>query len=123
MNQPVPNQTAANQTAAVELPYKIIENIETLLDEIPEDSIVSRTVWKSDSVKAVLFGFDTGQSLSEHSAGQAAIVHMLAGEAQITLADEVIEAKPGTWIYMPPRMSHSVTAYTPTKMLLLLLQK
>lgn len=110
------------QAIPVEVSHKIIENINTLLEEIPEESIVSRTVWKADGVKAVLFGFDAGQSLSEHSAGQAAIAHMLEGEAQITLADEIVDARPGTWIYMPPRMPHSVNAKTPTKLLLLLLQ-
>jgi quercetin dioxygenase-like cupin family protein len=110
--------TSAN---TADLPVKVIENVNDLLEEIPEESIVSRTVWKADGLKTVLFGFDAGQALSDHSAGQPAVIHMLEGEAHITLQDEVVEAKPGTWIYMPARLPHSVTAHTPVKMLLLLL--
>lgn len=111
------------QMSATAAPFKIITQIDQVLAEIPEDSIVSRTVWKSEQVKAVLFGFDTGQALSDHSASQAAIIHVLEGEAHITLESEVVEAQPGTWLYLPARMTHSVTAHTPTKLLLLLFKE
>jgi quercetin dioxygenase-like cupin family protein len=103
-------------------PFKVIENLDTLIHEIPDESIVSRTVWKSASVKASLFGFAAGQSLSDHTANQPAILQILEGEARITLGDASVEAKPGAWIYMPAKLVHSVTAHTPLKMLLLLLK-
>lgn len=36
--------------------------------EIPQDGILSRTLYQDEHVKAVLFDFDKGQDLSEHTA-------------------------------------------------------
>src|SRR5690606_6862602 len=93
-----------------------------LLPIIPEDSIISRTVYKDSGIKAVLFAFATGQSLSEHKAAQGAIVQILSGEATVTLAGDTHEARPGSWFHMPPNRAHSVYAKTPLVMLLLLIR-
>lgn len=103
--------------------YHIIPNLTDLMAEIAPDSITSRTVYKGDTVKAVLFGFAQGQSLSEHSAAQPAIIHILSGEATITLGTDTHEVGAGAWLYMTPRLAHGVIAKTPLVMLLLMLQK
>jgi quercetin dioxygenase-like cupin family protein len=92
------------------------------LPDIPDDSIVSRTLYTDEHVKAVLFGFAAGQELSEHTASQPAILHILEGEAILTLGDDTREASAGTWVYMPPHLRHSIGAKTPVRMLLLLLK-
>lgn len=89
---------------------------------IPDDSTISRTIYQDDQIKAVLFGFAAGQELSEHTAATPAIVHFVQGEARMTLGQEVVEAKPGTWVHMPARLPHSLQAHTPVIMLLLLLR-
>jgi|GEM_PF-4468367 len=38
--------------------YTLIPNLEELVDIIQPDSIISRTFYKSDGLKAILFGFD-----------------------------------------------------------------
>jgi quercetin dioxygenase-like cupin family protein len=103
--------------------YHIITNLTDLLPQITPDSITSRTIYKGMDVKAVMFNFAQGQSLSEHSAAQPAIIHILSGEATITLGENIHEAQAGTWIHMTPRLAHSVVAKTPMRMLLLLLSK
>ena len=94
-------------------------------DEIvpPADGTLSRTVHQDDHLKAVLFGFATGQELSEHTASTPAIMHFLSGEAEVTLGSESVRASGGTWIHMPPQLPHSVRAQTPVVMLLLLLKQ
>lgn len=89
---------------------------------IQPDSTVSRTVYQDDQVKVVLFGFDTGQELSEHTAASPAILHIVRGEAQVTLGSETVEAGANSWIHMPARLPHSIQARTPTVMLLMLLK-
>lgn len=89
---------------------------------IPDDSTISRTIYQDDQIKAVLFGFATGQELSEHTAATPAIMHFVQGEARVTLGQEVVEAKPGTWVHMPAHLPHSIQAHTPVIMLLLLLR-
>ena len=101
--------------------YTLIPDIQGKLPDIPQDSIVSRTLFSDDSLKLVLFGFAPGQELSEHTAALPAILHFLEGEARLVLGEEEIEAKSGTWVHMPPHLPHSVQAKTLTVMLLILL--
>ena len=91
--------------------------------EPPEDGILTRTLFNDDHVKAVIFGFGKGEELSEHTASMPAILHLIKGEATLTLGDDTVEAQPGTWIHMPPELKHSVQTKTPVVMLLLLLKK
>lgn len=91
--------------------------------EIPANGILTRTLFADEQVKAVLFGFDAGQELSEHTASTPAILHFLQGEARLTLGTEVLEARAGTWAHMPANLPHSVSARTPVVLLLLLLKR
>jgi quercetin dioxygenase-like cupin family protein len=90
--------------------------------DVPSDGILSRTVHNDEQVKAVLFGFGPGQELSEHTASVPAIIHVLRGEAELGLGDDVIEAKAGSWVHMPAQLRHRVLAKTSVVMLLLMLK-
>jgi quercetin dioxygenase-like cupin family protein len=90
--------------------------------EIPRAGILSRILLKNDQVNVTLFGFDSGQDLSEHTAVSPAIIQILQGEAALTIAGEEQVGGPGTWIYMPARTPHSLLANTPVVMLLILLK-
>ena len=89
---------------------------------VADDSTVSKTLHQDERVKVVLFGFAAGQELSEHTAAVPAIIHVLEGEARLTLGDDAMEASAGSWVHMPARLPHSIVAKTPVKMLLLLLR-
>ena len=88
----------------------------------PEKGIWSRTLFNDDRLKAVLFGFAQGEELSEHTASMPAVLHFLQGEARLTLGDDTVEARPGTWVHMPKGLRHSIQAQTPAVILLLLLK-
>ena len=103
--------------------YPYITDLLTQIPAIPPDSIVSRTFYQDEQIKAILFGFAAGQELSEHTASQPAILHILQGEANLTLDDDSIEAQAGTWVQMPPRLPHSLYAKSPVLMLLLLFKE
>jgi len=102
--------------------YSYTANLAELLPDIPADSIISRTLYAGDDVKATLFGFAAGQELSEHTASQPAILHFLQGDADLALGDDRYEAHPGTWAHMPAHLPHSIRARTPVVMLLLLIK-
>ena len=104
------------------LNYTGITNLLEQIPDTPPDSIISRTFYQDEQIKAILFGFAAGQELSEHTASQPAILHILQGEADLTLGDDSMEAQAGTWVHMPPRLPHSLYAKTPVLMLLLLFQ-
>lgn len=101
--------------------YTFIADLAALA-EAPADSILSRTIYKDDRAKAVLFAFAPGQELSEHTAATAAILHILSGHCVLTLGGDVREASAGAWVRMPPRLPHGLHAKTAVQMLLLLLQ-
>jgi len=100
--------------------YLHLLDLATLVPDVPPDSILSRTFFEGPDMKAVLFAFAPGQTLSEHTAARPAVLHFLRGEARLTLAGDELRAGPGTWVHMPPQMPHSVVAETEVVMLLLL---
>jgi quercetin dioxygenase-like cupin family protein len=102
--------------------YNYFSDLVSQVAEIPPDTIVSRTLYKDNRLKAILFGFAPGQELSEHTASVPAIIHILEGEAQILLGEDGFQAEAGTWIHMTANLPHSIQAQTQVKMLLIMLQ-
>lgn len=90
--------------------------------QLQKDSIVSKTAYQDEHVKAVLMALDAGQELSEHTASMPAIIHLLQGDARVTLGEDPHELGAGAWIHMPANLKHSVAAKSPTVLLLLLLK-
>ncbi len=101
--------------------YVFIQDLLQQEGELPSDSILSRTLHKDEKLKVILFNFAAGQELSEHTAAVPAILHFLHGEADLILGGERKEARPGTWVYMPPQMPHTIVAKSPLSMLLVML--
>ncbi|QDV33781.1 cupin domain-containing protein [Tautonia plasticadhaerens] len=89
----------------------------------PADGILSRTIHQDDQAKVVLFGFGAGQELSEHTATMPAALQFVSGEASLTLGDETMEARSGTFVHMPAGLRHAIRANSPTVMLLLLFKR
>jgi quercetin dioxygenase-like cupin family protein len=102
-------------------PYTLINDLAKEVQP-PDKGILSRTLFNDDRLRAVIFGFGQGEELSEHTASMPAALHFLQGEASLTLDDDTLEAKPGTWAHLPKGMRHSIQAKTPVVMLLLLLK-
>jgi len=90
--------------------------------EPPAQGILSRTIHNDEQLKAVVFGFDQGQELTEHTASKPAVLQIIRGEATLTLGDDTVEVQAGAWIHMPAGLRHAVKARTPVVMLLLLLK-
>ncbi|MBT4002462.1 MAG: cupin domain-containing protein [Chloroflexi bacterium] len=102
--------------------FKIFENLADQIEDIPEGSIVSKTIENNDAYKTVIFGFDTGQELSEHQTPMHAMIYFVSGEMDLSLGGEASGAKPGTWVHMDPSLPHSVKAKEPAIMLLVMVK-
>lgn len=103
--------------------YTHLTDLLALLPEVPADSIISRTIFDGPGMKGTLFGFASGEELSEHTAAHPAALHFLSGRARLTLGQDTFDARPGTWVHMPAHLPHSIVAREPTIMLLLLLRE
>ena len=90
---------------------------------VPARGILSQTLSDEAGVELVLFAFAQGEQLSEHTSARPAIIHILAGEADLTIGAEALHAKPGTWARMPADTKHSVIARTAVVMALYLLPR
>lgn len=102
--------------------YTFLENIETEVP-IPENGILSRTLFNDDAVKVVAFGFSPDQELSAHTAPMAAILYFVKGEAELTLGGEKKHVRAGAFVHMPPETPHGILAKTPVAMLLVMLKQ
>ena len=92
--------------------------IMSALADYQTGAIVSRQVTKAEGGNITLFAFDKGQELSEHTAPYDALVHLLDGEAEITISGKPHLLKAGEGIIMPAGESHAVKAKVKFKMLL-----
>ena len=101
--------------------FTYIDDLESLIDSFPPDSILSRNIYQDESLKTILFGFQPGQELSEHTASVPATLHFLRGEAALVLGEETKQARVGTWVHLPANLPHSIKAETETLMLRTLL--
>jgi quercetin dioxygenase-like cupin family protein len=102
-------------------PYTMLTDLAHQV-ETPADGTLSRTIYQDEHLKVVLFSFSTGQELSEHTASTPAIMHFLAGDAELTLGNDEVAAGAGSWVYMPAQLPHSIRAKSPVVMLLTLLK-
>ena len=90
---------------------------------VPARGILSQTLSNENGIELVLFAFAPGEQLSEHTSARPAIIHILSGEADLSVGEEQLQASPGTWVRMPPDTRHAVVARTALVMALYLLPK
>jgi quercetin dioxygenase-like cupin family protein len=101
--------------------HQFFQNLPQEVGVIQPDSILSKALTTTDKVKVTIFGFATGQELTEHTAAYPAILQFLDGEADLTLGQDSYTATAGSWAYMPALTPHSLVAKTPVTMLLVMI--
>ena len=84
------------------------------------NGIVSRTLLRTPTTRVVLFGFAVGQELSEHTSTQHALIQILSGQCEFSLAGKPNTLRTGDLLYMPPNLPHAVKATEQFSMLLTL---
>jgi quercetin dioxygenase-like cupin family protein len=96
---------------------------EDLLREapVPPRGILSQTLSDEGGVTLVLFAFAPGERLSEHTSARPTIVHVLDGEALVTVGTRDVDASAGSWIRMPAGLRHGIEARSALRMALYLL--
>jgi quercetin dioxygenase-like cupin family protein len=87
-----------------------------------DGAIVSREVVKQPAGSVTLFAFDEGQGLSEHTAPFDALVQILEGEAEISIAGNPQRMHCGEMILMPGGQPHALKALARFKMILTMIR-
>ena len=86
-------------------------------------AVVSREIVKKKTGSVTAFAFDKGQGLSEHTAPFDALVHVIDGQAEITIGGEPHLVNQGEMILMPANVPHALKAIGPFKMLLVMIRE
>ncbi|MDX1929754.1 MAG: cupin domain-containing protein [Pirellulaceae bacterium] len=98
--------------------------IKQLTEELafPESGKQSVVLLDNSKTKVILFTFAAGGGLAEHVAPFDATIQIISGTATLTVMDEVVDGRPGTWIQMVAKTPHSIKAETAVVMLLTLVK-
>lgn len=82
----------------------------------------SQMVLSGDGARVVVFAFDTGAELTEHTAPGPILVQALSGHLQFTAEGVTKDLRPGGILHLDARIPHAVRAVEPSKMLLTLIR-
>ncbi|MBX2974952.1 MAG: cupin domain-containing protein [Ignavibacteriaceae bacterium] len=96
---------------------KLVESI-----EVQSNSIVSKQIIKKTNGNITLFGFDKGETLSEHTSPYDAFVYIVEGKMEIRIGgiSHIVEA--GDQLVMPANIPHGLMAIEKVKMLLCMIK-
>jgi quercetin dioxygenase-like cupin family protein len=84
--------------------------------------IVSRILLKQASGSVTGFAFDAGQELSEHTCPFDALLHVIDGQASVSIGGTTHFVECGQIIKLPAHVPHGVQAPRRFKMLLTMLR-
>lgn len=87
------------------------------------ESVVSKTIIKKEAGTVTLFAFAEGEGLSEHTSPHEAMVYLLDGEAEITIAGNPFHLRQGEMIILPADKPHALKAMKKFKMLLVMIKE
>ena len=88
---------------------------------VAPSSTVSTTVLKAEGANVVLFAFDAGEELSEHTAAMPVLLQALDGRMSVTTPTLSVTLVPGALLHLDTREPHSVLAEVPSTLMLTML--
>lgn len=88
---------------------------------VQPESTVSRTVLRAEGARVVLFAFDAGQVLTEHTAAVPVLLHVLDGHLRITADGRTVDLVPGGVVHLGTRLPHAVEAVVASRLALTML--
>ena len=91
--------------------------------QFSEAGIVSRALHDQAGVRVTLFAFAAGQQLTEHASPARALVQVLSGTCEFTLAGRKTPLRTGDLLHMPPGLAHAVLATEAFSMLLITIRE
>jgi quercetin dioxygenase-like cupin family protein len=93
-----------------------------LLAAVPvtPSSTTSRVVVNNPALRVVVFAFDEGELLTEHSSPRAVVVQLLDGSVRFTVGDEEHLMAPGDVVYLAPGERHALVAEAPSHLSLVM---
>lgn len=88
-----------------------------------DGAVVSKTLINKKTGTVTLFAFDKGQGLSEHTAPFDALVFIIDGQAEITIAGRPLVVGANQMVIMPANKPHALNAVERFTMALVLIKQ
>jgi len=98
-----------------------VYNLSEMVEYSP-GAIVSKEIIAKPTGTMTVFAFDAGQGLSEHTAPFDAVVYIMDGQAEVTIAGQPYEVSVGEMIILPVDVTHSLKAVQRFKMALTMIR-
>jgi quercetin dioxygenase-like cupin family protein len=101
-----------------------LTGVTPLLDlvQYQSDAVISRTLLKKPAGTVTAFAFDAGEGLSEHTAAFDALLLVLEGDAEVSIAGKPHRVGAGEFLILPASQPHALRAATRLKMLLIMIK-
>lgn len=93
------------------------------LVEYQPGAVVSRTIVKKKAGTVTAFAFDDGEGLSEHTAAYDALVVLIEGACEVTVAGTPHRVSAGQLLRLPASRPHALKAIGRFKMLLVMIKE
>lgn len=93
------------------------------LVEYQPGAVVSRTIVKKKGGTVTAFAFDEGEGLSEHTAAYDALVLLIEGSCEVSIAGTPHQVSVGQLLRLPANRPHALKALGRFKMLLVMIKE
>ena len=102
-----------------------IDEVQVLanLVQYQDGAVVSRTLIKKPTGTVTVLAFDVNEGLSEHTAPFDALVLVIDGEAEITIAGTAHQVRAGELLRLPAQRPHALRAVQRFKMVLIMIRE
>lgn len=91
--------------------------------EVEAGTRVSHIALAAEGVRVVVFAFDAGAEMTEHTAPGPILLQALSGHLEVTASGETVDLRPGGLVHIAGRVPHAVRAREPSKMVLTLIRR
>lgn len=89
---------------------------------VTASATTSRSLVDNDQVRVVMFAFDVGEELTEHTAALPVVVQVVTGALRFEVAGETRELSAGDVVYLAANEPHSLQALEPCLMSLVMIR-
>jgi quercetin dioxygenase-like cupin family protein len=89
---------------------------------VTASATTSRSVVDNDHVRVIVFAFDTGEQLTEHTAAMPVVVQLITGAMRFEVAGEAHHLAAGDCVYLAAKEPHSLEALEPSLMSLVMIR-
>jgi quercetin dioxygenase-like cupin family protein len=92
-----------------------------VLAPIEAGKLGHHTVLEVAGARVIVLAFERGHQMTEHRAPRPLLLQAIDGHLRVSVADQIVDLRPGGLLYLPAALMHAVDAVEPSRLSLTLL--